>query len=233
MIPVFIFISKLLIVFLTLGFNLSNFQTLFMKNKSNLLRIAFLFIALGITGAVSAAVNPPKQVKILVFFETKGFYHSSIPVAVAALQKLGQDNNMLVDTTSESATFLQPDLDTYSAIVFMSTTGDVFNSHPKQQEAVLNVVDANHKSTKHLPAQWKRFDEWYNFKDMQPSLHILINIDEKSYEGGEMGASHPMAWYHKFDGGKAFYTELGHTNESFSDPVYLKHILGGIQYAAK
>ena len=61
-----------------------------MKNKSNLFRIAFLFIALGIMGAVSAAVNPAKQVKILVFFETKGFYHSSIPVAVAALQKLGQ-----------------------------------------------------------------------------------------------------------------------------------------------
>lgn len=275
MIPVFIFISKLLIVFLTLGFNLSNFQTLFMKNKSNLLRIAFLFIALCVEGAVLASVNPPKQVKILVFFETKGFYHSSIPVAVAALQKLGQSNNMLVDTTSESATFLQPDLQKYGAIVFMSTTGDVFNeaeqdafkkyinngggfvgihaatdteygwpwynqlvggyfkSHPRQQEAVLNVVDGNHKSTKHLPAQWKRFDEWYNFKDMQPGLHILINIDEKSYEGGEMGASHPMAWYHKFDGGKAFYTELGHTNESFSDPLFLFHILGGIQYASK
>lgn len=246
-----------------------------MKNKSNLLRIAFLFIALGIEGAVLASVNPPKQVKILVFFETKGFYHSSIPVAVAALQKLGQSNNMLVDTTSESATFLQPDLQKYGAIVFMSTTGDVFNeaeqdafkkyinngggfvgihaatdteygwpwynqlvggyfkSHPRQQEAVLNVVDGNHKSTKHLPAQWKRFDEWYNFKDMQRGLHILINIDEKSYEGGEMGASHPMAWYHKFDGGKAFYTELGHTNESFSDPLFLFHILGGIQYASK
>ena len=246
-----------------------------MKNKSNLLRLAFLFMALGIFGAVFAAVNPPKQVKILVFFETKGFYHSSIPVAVAALQKLGQSNNMLVDTTSESATFLQPDLEKYGAIVFMSTTGDVFNeaeqeafkkyinngggfvgihaatdteygwpwynqlvggyfkSHPRQQEAVLNVVDGNHKSTKHLPVQWKRFDEWYNFKDMQPGLHILINIDEKSYEGGEMGDSHPMAWYHKFDGGKAFYTELGHTNESFSDPLFLLHILGGIQYAAK
>jgi type 1 glutamine amidotransferase len=271
MIPVFIFIGQLLIVFLTLGFNLSNFQTLFMKNKSNLLLVALLVIA----AFASATVKTPKQVKILVFFETKGFYHSSIPIAVAALQKLGQANNMLVDTTSESATFLQPDLDTYNAIVFMSTTGDVFNddeqaafkkyinngggfvgihaatdteygwpwynhlvggyfkSHPKQQEAVLNVLDGNHKSTKHLPAQWKRFDEWYNFKDMQPGLHILMTIDEKSYEGGEMGASHPMAWYHKFDGGKAFYTELGHTNESYADPLFLIHILGGIQYAAK
>ena len=275
MIPVFIFIGKLLIVFLTLGFNLSNFQTLFMKNKSNLLLFALLVIATSVFAGVSARVNAPKPLKILVFFETKGYYHSSIPVAVAAIQKLGKANNMQIDTTSESATFLQPNLDTYHAIVFMSTTGDVFNdqeqaafkkyinngggfvgihaatdteygwpwynqlvggyfkSHPNQQEAVINVLDGKHASTKHLPAQWKRFDEWYNFKDMQPGLHILINIDEKSYEGGEMGASHPMAWYHKFDGGKAFYTELGHTNESYEDPLFLIHILGGIQYAAK
>ncbi|MEY3738274.1 MAG: hypothetical protein RL544_1052 [Bacteroidota bacterium] len=246
-----------------------------MKNKSNLLRLAILVIMIAVSAAVSATVKSPKHVKILVFFETKGFYHSSIPVAVAALQKLGQSNNMLVDTTSLSETFLQDNLQDYNAVVFMSTTGDVFNeaeqaafkkyinngggfvgihaatdteygwpwynqlvggyfkSHPKQQEAVLNVVDVNHKSTKHLPAQWKRFDEWYNFKDMQPGLHILMTIDEKSYQGGEMGELHPMAWYHKFDGGKAFYTELGHTNESYADPLFLSHILGGIRYAAK
>ena len=57
------------------------------------------------------------------------------------------------------------------------------------------------------------------------------SIDEKSYQGGENGDKHPMAWYHNFDGGRVFYTELGHTNESFSEPLYLKHILGGIQYA--
>ena len=42
---------------------------------------------------------------------------------------------------------------------------------------------------------------------------------------------HPMAWYHDFDGGRAWYTELGHTEESYSDSNYLKHILGGIKYA--
>jgi hypothetical protein len=46
-----------------------------------------------------------------------------------------------------------------------------------------------------------------------------------------MGENHPMAWYHDYDGGRAFYTELGHTAESYSDPIYLKHLLGGIQYA--
>jgi type 1 glutamine amidotransferase len=109
--------------------------------------------------------------------------------------------------------------------------GAYFKSHPKQQDATLNIVDGSHISTKHLPATWKRFDEWYNFKSLQPGLHVLITIDEKSYSGGENGEFHPMAWYHDFDGGRAFYTEFGHTDESYLDPLFLQHLLGGIQYA--
>ncbi len=62
-------------------------------------------------------------------------------------------------------------------------------------------------------------------------VHVLITIDESTYEGGTNGAYHPMAWYHEYDGGRAFYTELGHTEESYTEELYLKHLLGGIQYA--
>lgn len=109
--------------------------------------------------------------------------------------------------------------------------GAYFKSHPAQQNATFNVVDRNFIATKHLPAVWKRFDELYNFKWMAPSLHVLITIDEKTYTGGTMGDNHPMSWYHDYDGGRAFYTELGHTDESYSDPLYLGHLLGGIKYA--
>ncbi|MEY4336697.1 MAG: hypothetical protein RLZZ45_1616, partial [Bacteroidota bacterium] len=110
-------------------------------------------------------------------------------------------------------------------------SGAYFKSHPKQQNAKLVVHDKSHVSTSHLPDTWERFDEWYNFKKVPDHVKVLISIDEKSYQGGENGDNHPMAWYHEFDGGRAFYTELGHTNESFADPLYLKHILGGIKYA--
>jgi type 1 glutamine amidotransferase len=109
--------------------------------------------------------------------------------------------------------------------------GAYFKSHPAQQMATFNVVDQSFIATKHLPAVWKRFDELYNFKWMADGLHILITIDEKSYTGGTMGGNHPMSWYHAYDGGRAFYTELGHTDESYADPLYLKHLLGGIEYA--
>ncbi len=109
--------------------------------------------------------------------------------------------------------------------------GGYFESHPAQQEAVLQIKDKTHGSTKHLPDTWKRKDEWYNFKKLSKDVKVLISIDEKSYEGGKNGDYHPMAWYHDYDGGRAWYTELGHTEESFADDNYLKHILGGIEYA--
>lgn len=114
---------------------------------------------------------------------------------------------------------------------YTNLSGARFLSHPAQQKATLNIVDKNHPSTNFLPQTWERFDEWYNFKDMNKHVTVLITIDENTYKGGANGDTHPMAWYHNFEGGRAFYTELGHTDESFADPLYLKHLLGGIKYA--
>ena len=119
----------------------------------------------------------------------------------------------------------------YSWPWYNKLAGGWFKSHPKQQEAKLIIVNKNHPSTAGLPDTWVRKDEWYNFKDLNPDVTVLIKIDESSYSGGENGSNHPMAWYHEFDGGRAFYTELGHTDESYSDPLFLNHILGGIEYA--
>ncbi|MBI1343331.1 MAG: ThuA domain-containing protein [Terrimonas sp.] len=110
--------------------------------------------------------------------------------------------------------------------------GAYFGGHPAQQTATLHIADKRHPSTLHLPDPWIRKDEWYSFKWMEPGLNILVTIDENSYSLGKLKpmGEHPMAWYHDFDGGRAFYTELGHTEESFSEPLYLQHLLGGIQY---
>lgn len=108
--------------------------------------------------------------------------------------------------------------------------GAYFVKHPKIQEAVLVINDSANIATKHLPRPWKRTDEWYDFKNIQSDLQVLISIDETSYSGGSNGPNHPMAWYHNFDGGRAFYTGLGHTEESYADPLYLQHLWGGLQY---
>ena len=111
--------------------------------------------------------------------------------------------------------------------------GGYFTSHPKIQEAKINVLDHKHLSTKHLPEIWMHTDEWYNFKNFNKNVKVLMTVDEKSYQGGKMPDFHPIAWHHKFDGGKIFYTALGHTNEDFEDPLFLNHLKGGILYALK
>ena len=110
--------------------------------------------------------------------------------------------------------------------------GAYFNGHPEQQEAKFIIKDKTHAATKFFQdTLWQRKDELYNFKKINPDIHVLVTIDESSYKGGTNGAFHPMAWYHEYDGGRSFYTELGHTEASYTEANYLKHILGGIQYA--
>jgi cytochrome c len=114
---------------------------------------------------------------------------------------------------------------------YVKLVGGNFQGHPGPQKATIHVLDKSHPATKDLPNDWIRTDEWYNFKSLNPDVTVLATLDEKTYEGGNHGDNHPLIWYHEYDGGRVFYTECGHTKESFSEPLYLKHLLGGIQYA--
>ncbi len=112
--------------------------------------------------------------------------------------------------------------------------GAYFNGHPSDpnvRDAMIDRLDKEHVSCQHLPDRWARTDEWYNYKKIQPDLNVLLNLDESTYEGGTNGDNHPIAWYHDYDGGRAFYTGGGHTSESFEEPDFMAHLWGGIQYA--
>jgi len=110
--------------------------------------------------------------------------------------------------------------------------GAYFRTHPSITQATINVVDRTHPSTSMLPALWTRTDEWYNFRtNPRPNVHVLMTLNETTYKGGNMGTDHPIAWYHSYDGGRSWYTALGHTSESYSDPLFLAHLWGGITYA--
>jgi cytochrome c len=68
------------------------------------------------------------------------------------------------------------------------------------------------------------------FKSFNPKVTVLVKIDEKTYKDGKMGDNHPMSWYHEYDGGKAFYTNFGHEDATFVNPVFVKHLTGGLEY---
>ena len=230
-----------------------------------LLPILFVFV----NSCDKRSGNP----RILVFSKTAAFYHESIPTGNEALIKLAGENGFDIDTTTNAEWFNEDTLKNYSAVVFLSTTGDVldhyqeaaferyiqagggfvgihaasdteyawgwfgrlvggyFKGHPKPQEANFHVVDSLHPATQGLPETFTYHDEWYNFKELNPDNTVLLTIDEDSYDGGDNGENHPMVWYHEYDGGRSFYTALGHSSASFSDSLHLKLILGGIKYA--
>ena len=116
---------------------------------------------------------------------------------------------------------------------YVKMVGANFKSHPDQQTAILNTTKLPHAATSYLPASWQRKDEWYNFKNINPNIKVILTIDETSYKGGENGAFHPMAWYHEYKNGKVFYTALGHTKESYQEPLFLQHLAAGILYSMK
>jgi len=109
-----------------------------------------------------------------------------------------------------------------------------FLVHPEIQTAQVDVEIASHPSTAHLPARFPFQDELYNFRqNPRASVSVLMTLDESSYapRDGAMG-DHPIAWFHEFEGGRAWYTALGHRIELYSDPLFTRHVLGGIRWAA-
>jgi len=123
----------------------------------------------------------------------------------------------------------------YDWAFYGELVGAYFKEHPAIQSATVRVEDAAHTTMQGVPAEWTRTDEWYGFKaNPRPSVHVLMTLDESSYDPGtsSMGSDHPITWLHEYEGGRAFYTALGHTKESYSDPVFVGMLTRAIEWAA-
>jgi type 1 glutamine amidotransferase len=119
---------------------------------------------------------------------------------------------------------------------YAGLVGASFREHaPGTPPATVLVEDRSSPATRGLPAAWRRRDEWYAFRaNPRPAVHVLLTLDERSYEpgGAVMGRDHPLAWCHRYDGGRSVYTAMGHTSESYAEPRFLAHLLGSIRMAA-
>lgn len=119
---------------------------------------------------------------------------------------------------------------------FWSTLGGKFKRHPKLQSFTIHVKDPKDLSTAHLPASFEWTDEFYFTDNMAKDLHVLLAGDlqklddpaKEKYPGKDFGNEFPLAWRHEVEGGRAWYTALGHKPEHYSDPRLVRHILGGI-----
>jgi type 1 glutamine amidotransferase len=127
-----------------------------------------------------------------------------------------------------SATDTEYDWPFYGALV-----GAYFAGHPEIQSATVQIEDAAHPAASQLPRAWTRRDEWYNFRqNPRGRVNVIATLDERTYTGGTMAPDHPIVWSHVYEGGRSFYTALGHTQESFSEPAFVDHLGRAILWAA-
>lgn len=120
--------------------------------------------------------------------------------------------------------------------------GYMFHIHPAVQTATIKVEDFNFPGMDRFAKRFLFTEEWYEFgAPKSDKLKFLLSVDEKTYKtaanwgpksGKGMGDLHPVSWYHEYDGGRAFYTALGHLPATYSDPNFMHHIYGGIYWAA-
>ena len=242
---------------------------------------AFLITVAFALAAILCGVqqSPAESFKALVFSRTLMFRHASITNGIAAIRRLGTENDFMAEATEDPSVFTQAKLAEYKVVVFLSTSGDILNeeqqaafsnfiesggglaaihaavagdvateggwpwygealcahftNHSAIVQATVQVEDCLDPSTTSLPDRWLRTDEWYNFiHSPRGKARVLASLDETTYKGGTMGKDHPVVWSRKFGKGRVWYTALGHTEESFTEPLFLKHLLGGIQLAA-
>jgi uncharacterized protein len=249
-----------------------------MKLKSLFLSMAFLLLTNLIFGQ--------KQFNVLLFSRTMGWHHESIKDGVDAIRELGAKHNFNVEWEENPAWFTDEKLKNYQAIIFLNTTGDIFNAdqqkamenfikagkgfvgihsasdteydwdwytklvgrmfviHPKVQTGYLQLLNKKFPGMDKFSDYHMHTDEWYQFSDekQKGTLNYILSLDETTIDpkadwgargkGEGMGKFHPIAWYQNYDGGRSFYTALGHLPSTYKDEAFLKHLYGGIWWAA-
>lgn len=266
-----------------------------------------------VTAAGGDGSQGPK-IRALVYHETTGYRHDSIPFAIEQLTAYGALRGIDVTADRTSDRFTDEGLAPFDVVVWLSTVGGVrgdpplltgdewaaferyiergggyagihaasdccdespwygellgngarFASHPSGVEgspgclgaypgsaggtgscfqAVVETEDDRHPSTRGLPGRRVISDELYNFRaSPRGTVHVLQTLDETSYDfqphpfirgwGTLMGDDHPITWCQPYDGGRVWYTGLGHDAAAFADEASLSMILDGIVWAA-
>jgi uncharacterized protein len=125
---------------------------------------------------------------------------------------------------------------------YTKLVGRMFKIHPAIQTAKLRLTENKFSGLDQFTDGQFWTDEWYEFSpETTTDLKYILAVDETSYnakvqwgekKGEGMGSFHPVAWYHDYDGGRSFYTALGHMPAVYSEPAFLNHIYAGIYWAA-
>ncbi len=246
------------------------------------MNVKFLFIFIALFFSIEGISQEEK--KVLIFTKNgKGYVHDNIAASIEAIMKIGKENNIKFDTSTNSSVFTDKNLKQYDALIFSNTNNEVFETddqkiafiryveagggfvgihstcatqrnwhwfqqlvggkfvrHAPFQEFTIKVIDPKHPSTEFFTSDWIREDECYYVNNINPDINVLLAADLSTVEdkGKDTYPSNtfsffPLAWYHEFDGGRQWFTALGHSIEDYSMPLFVQHLTGGITWAVE
>lgn len=124
---------------------------------------------------------------------------------------------------------------------YWATLGGKFKRHPPLQPFTIQVLDRKHPAAAHLGATWAWADEFYYNDNLNPRMHVILagqlsdlkDPKPDGYPGATFGDLFPLSWCIEENGGRRFYTALGHKIEFYSEPNFQKHVLGGVLWVLK
>jgi hypothetical protein len=125
---------------------------------------------------------------------------------------------------------------------YLDMVGAEFKQHGAQVQVDPINEDKECPACRHIPADWKVFDEIYQFQKFdRTKVHGLLTLDK--HPNNKTPGDYPISWCKEFGKGRVFYTSLGH-REDVWDPnwpdrknpkevaeAYQQHILNGIKWA--
>jgi len=174
-----------------------------------------------------------KQFQVIIFLNTTGDILDSAQQRV--MERFIRSGKGFVGIHSASDT-------EYGWEWYTRLVGRMFYIHPRIQTARLTIIDSTFPGVQGYMGNKLWTDEWYQFgPETVSGLHYIMTVDESSYDpdadwgtkkGSGMGRFHPISWYHAFDGGRSFYTALGHMPTDFSNRDFLDFLYAGIFWAA-
>lgn len=125
---------------------------------------------------------------------------------------------------------------------FKNMLGGSFAWHAPNQVYKIQNIRPQHPSMKGVPAVWEKKDECYFMKEMYPGIEVLMAHDMRTIDpkytadmakwAGHYKVLYPAVWYHAYDGGHIWISQLGHDKENYTDPVFVNHMFQGIQFIA-
>lgn len=108
--------------------------------------------------------------------------------------------------------------------------GARFARHPPgTPQGSVSIVAPNHPAMCGLGRAVTRADEWYFFNGYDAQSKLLITLDPASI-GEPANSPAPIAWTRQVDGGRVFYTAMGHTKESYSETWFRQHLANGLDW---